>query len=116
VGTGRVRRWKWALWVTGPDLEPRAWDQMWNRPVTALLRIKLKSGRWIGGVFEKTDAGGKSYAAGYPHDGDLHLTRQLVVDPLTGDAQMEKDGTPTVIDRGLLIRWSEVEYLDIKEY
>jgi hypothetical protein len=65
---------------------------MWNRPVTALLRIKLKSGRWIGGVFEKTDAGGKS------------------------DAQMEKDGTPTVIDRGLLIRGSEVEYLDIKEY
>jgi hypothetical protein len=29
---------------------------------------------------------------------------------------MEKDGTPTVIGRGLLIRWSEVEHLDIKEY
>jgi len=35
------------------------------------------------GVFEKTDAGDKSYAGGYPHDGDLHLTRQLVVEPLT---------------------------------
>jgi hypothetical protein len=53
---------------------------------------------------------------GYPHDGDLHLTRQLVINPTTGEYEMEKDQTPKVIDRGLLIRWSEVEYLDIQEY
>jgi hypothetical protein len=79
---------------------------MWNRPVTALLRIRLKSGGWIGGIFDTTEAGKQSYAAGYPHDGDLHLTRQLVVNPTTGEYETEKDRTPKVIDRGLLIRWS----------
>jgi uncharacterized protein DUF6338 len=116
VGWGRVHRKRWALRLTGPDLEPRAWDQMWNRPVTALVRIKLKSGRWIGGIFERTAAGKKAYAGGYPHDGDLYLTRLLEVNPETGEYVKQKDETHTVVDRGLLIRWAEVEYLDIEEY
>jgi uncharacterized protein DUF6338 len=89
---------------------------MWNRPIRALLRIKLKSGGWIGGIFEMTKAGNQSYAAGYPHDGDLHLTRQLKLDPKTGEYAKQKDGTPIVIDRGLLIRWSEIEYIDVQEF
>jgi hypothetical protein len=38
-------------------VEPRAWDHMWNRPVKALLRIKLKCGSWMGGIFEMTKEG-----------------------------------------------------------
>jgi hypothetical protein len=115
VGYKRNQRKRWALRLTGSALEPRAWDQMWNRPVKALVRIKLKSGGWIGGIFEASKTGEQSYASGYPDDGDLHLTRQLKVDPRTGTYETQDDGTPKVIDRGLLIRWSEIEYLDILE-
>jgi hypothetical protein len=77
---------------------------------------QVKVGRWIGGIFERTAAGKKAYAGGYPHDGDLYLTRLLEVNPETGEYVKQKDETHTVVDRGLLIRWAEVEYLDIEEY
>jgi hypothetical protein len=38
------------------------------------------------------------------------------VNPETGEYVKQKDETHTVVDRGLLIRWAEVEYLDIEEY
>lgn len=116
MGVGSLEGWRWTVWLTGNAPEPRAWDHMWRRPVNALLRIKLKSGPWIGGIYQTTQQGVRSYAAGYPQEGDLHLTRQLVLHPDTGEYAKEADGTPTVVERGLLIRWSEVEYLDIQEF
>jgi hypothetical protein len=116
VGYARLKGWNWAELMTGSSPEPRAWDSMWNREVQAILRMKLKSGTWVGGLFATTPDGLRSYASGYPEDGDLHLVKQVLVDRITGKFKKSPDGTPQVEDRGLLIRWSEIEYIDIQEF
>lgn len=117
LGHGAVKGWRWVLLLTGSAPEPRAWDQMWRRKdLNALLRVKLKSGSWIGGVFQTTNEGVKSYASGYPEEGDLHLARQVVVDPVSGEYKRDENKQPIPVERGLLIRWSEVEYIDIQEW
>ena len=60
-----------------------------------------------------------SYASGYPEEGDLYLSLALEVDPATGELKQNAvtgqvvpyDGNP-----GLLVRWSEIEYLVRMEF
>jgi hypothetical protein len=69
VGNGRRRAWRWAVALTGTAIEPRAWDFVFSRQPKALVRLRLKSGRWIGGIFATAPDGRRSYAAGYPEAG-----------------------------------------------
>ena len=116
VGKGTTRGWKWAVALTGSAPEPRAWERIWGRRPDALVRIRLKSGSWVGGVFATSPDGVHAYAGAFPSDGDLFLTGQLKVDPDTGECSTEEDGTPVVVQRGLWIRCSEIDYMDIQEF
>ena len=64
----------------------RAWDYLWRkrRKLPAVVRIRLKSGTWIAGLYGSVEGRGDSYAAGYPEDGDLFLTVALKINPITG--------------------------------
>jgi hypothetical protein len=61
--------------------------------------------------FRDDERGQASFAAGYLHDGDLYLIRQLAVDLTTGEYQNDQRSKPS--DRqGLLIRWCKIDYLN----
>lgn len=117
VGYARNKRWKWATLLVGAAPEPRAWDYVWNSSVQAVLRMKLKSGTWVAGYHGSLPNGRRSYAAGYPEEGDLYLALGLEIDPNTGELRRDEDGRPVPVPgrRGLLVRWTEIEYIDIQE-
>jgi hypothetical protein len=115
VGVGIRRRWRWALFLVGKDPAPRAWDDVFSGHPVAWIRIRLKSGGWVGGAFAVDRRGRGSYAAGYPEQQDLYLAEEAEVDPQTGDFLVDEQGKVRLLDRGLLVRWDEVEYLTFQE-
>ena len=118
LGLGQRAGWRWVAFVVGRAPEPRAWDYVWRRRrLRALVRLRLKSGRWLGGVFAN-EGGRLSYAAGYPEEPDLYLSLQVQVDPGTGTFHRDQDGAvvPVPGRSGLLLRRAEIEYLDIQEF
>ena len=117
VGYGQKNRWQWITLLIGDSPEPRAWDYLWRPGVEGVVRVKLKSGSWLGGVFGTTVSGQRSYAAGYPEKEDLYLSLQVKVDAMTGEFEQDLDGGPVPVEgaSGLLLRWEEIEYLDFQE-
>lgn len=85
---------------------PREWDYLFSyRRRTGWIILHLKDGSRIGGAWNS------SYAASYPADQDLYLSKQV---ELTADGRIRlgDDGQPHGLGKGLLIRWNEVRYLD----
>jgi hypothetical protein len=118
LGFGRQHGWRWVTWLTGTSPEPRAWDYLWRRQgVTYVLRLKLKSGTWLGGFFGNIPGSPTSYAAGYPEEQDIFLGLQVLIDAVSGEFVRTAAGEvqPVPGGSGLLIRWSEVEYIDALE-
>lgn len=118
VGHGRNKRWQWVTWLTGNSPEPRAWDYVWTQPgTTMIVRLRLKSGRWVAGFFGNVEGAPGSYAAGYPEAQDLFLGLQVKVDPERGEFIKDGEGLIQPVEgrTALLVRWDEVEYADLLE-
>ncbi len=75
----------------------------------------MKNGIWLGGAFATRPGGTRSYAAGYPEEQDLYLVEAVECDRDSGDFLLDDRGTPVSRGSSMLIRWSEVEYLDFIE-
>lgn len=89
--------------------EPRAWDWLFSKPgVTGTVRLQLTTGEWKVGYW------GDSYASSYGEDGDLYMAVQYVTDG-DGGLALDDTGAPQPVGAGLLIRWSEVRYLEFSE-
>lgn len=112
VGSAARRRAAWARWLTGPDLAPRAWDHVFAGKRDGWVRLKLKSGSWVGGGYATSAEGISSYTSGYPHDQDLYISTAVAVHPETGEFERDNSGRVVFLDSGILVRWDEVEYLD----
>ena len=111
VGDATRRKKRWATWFTGPDPAPRAWDHLFGQRVDGWVRLRMKSGIWLGGAY--ADANGRrSYAAGYPEPQDLFLAAAVEVDPETGAFTHDMNGDVALLEGGLLVRWEEVEHLE----
>jgi hypothetical protein len=112
VGVGALRRADWARVITGPAPAPRAWDHVFSGRPEGWIRLRLKSGAWLGGGYVEAETGLQSYAAGYPEDPDLFLAEAVETDPDTGEFQFDEEGDPILRGSALLVRWEEVEYLE----
>ncbi|GCE42956.1 hypothetical protein Rhow_007085 [Rhodococcus wratislaviensis] len=53
-----------------------------------------------------------AYASGYPEEQDLYMPDQAVLDT-SGKFVEDRNGDPQLTGWGILIRWSEVQYLEI---
>lgn len=104
----------WARLLTGPDPAPRAWDYFFASRPDGWVRLRLKSGVWIGGAYAPSDRGIASYAAGYPETQDLFLAETVEMDPDSGEFLLE-NGRPVFRGTSLLIRWDEVEFLEFSD-
>ena len=116
VGTATLARRDWVRALTGPAPAPRAWDDLFGSRPEGWIRLRMKSGVWIGGAFTNDrTANIRSYAAGYPYDQDLYLAVAADVDPSSGEFQFREDGRPVTKGTSILVRWEEVEYLEFAE-
>jgi len=80
------------------------------------IRLRMKSGVWIGGAFTNDrTANIRSYAAGYPYDQDLYLAVAADVNPSSGEFLFGEDGRPVTKGTSIWVRWEEVEYLEFAE-
>jgi len=113
VGIGTSRGWPWARVITGSNPAPRAWDYLFGLRPEAWIRLKLKSGGWLAGAYAVQEDDLRSYASGYPEKQDLFLVDMAEVDPETGEFALDEDGDLVVRSSGILIRWEEVEYLEL---
>jgi Family of unknown function (DUF6338) len=94
--------------VAGSNRAPSAWDHLFFRYDYGYVRLKLKSGPFIGGRYEGPD----SYAGGYPEPPDIYVSEAVEVDADTGEFARDDAGNPIRKGYGFLVRWSEVEYLE----
>jgi hypothetical protein len=115
VGRATRARRPWARLSTGPNPAPRAWDHLIGHGPDGWVRLRLKSGVWLAGAFATMEDGRRSYAAGYPDEPDLYLVDTVDVDPGTGEFSTDEQGRPLSRGSGILVRWSEIEYLEFIE-
>lgn len=115
VGIGTRNQANWTRLITGPEPAPRAWDHLFGARPDGWIRLRLKSGPWLAGAYTRETETHKSYAAGYPEEEDLYLVESVEVDPDTGEFHLDEDGAPVARGSGILVRWSEVEYLEFIE-
>ncbi|HEX8080609.1 MAG TPA: DUF6338 family protein [Jatrophihabitans sp.] len=115
LGQAARSRPRWLAWAIGDAQAPRAWDDLFARGPEGFIRARLKSGQWIAGYFGTAPDGRKSYAAGFPHDQDLLITRRVDIDPESGDYVTAADGSAQSLDGWLLVRWEELEILEFTE-
>lgn len=108
VGRGATAEAWWAKFLIGASKAPTAWDAIFSGKPEGWVLLRLKSGRWIGGAF--TD---KSYTAGYPEDADIFLSAEGLVDQETEMFVLDDQDQPVTLGWGVLVRWNEVEYLEV---
>jgi hypothetical protein len=99
--------------LRGTSHSPSAWEAFFCTDTPAIIRIKLKSGTWMAGVYGDNESL-TSYASGYPDPGSLLLTETVAVDPLTGAYVLDVDSQPTFQPLMILIDSTEIEYLIIE--
>jgi hypothetical protein len=112
IAHGFRRKNKLAKWIVGSTGAPTAWDAVFSSEFSGYVLLRLKSGAWIGGKY----ADG-SHVAGYPEPADIYLAQEYRVDQDTGDfVRASPDESPQPVGNyGVLLRWSEVEYLEISD-
>lgn len=99
----RREGWQRALlrFALGPEVAPRAWDDLFSEQPDTYLRVRTVDGTWVAGLFAS-----RSYAAGFPNNPDLLLEQAYDVDPETGQLG-ERLGYPLYIAAGQ-IAWMEI--------
>jgi hypothetical protein len=102
-----LRRWDLPEVVTGANPAPTAWDHVLSTAPDGWIRMKLKSGVWIGGAYAEG-----SYAGGYPEPADMFVSQAVEIDPETGEFARDQHAQAVLKGYGFIVRWAEVEYLE----
>ncbi len=123
--TENVRSWRsdkrWikraVSWVVsiyaGRTPEPRGWDRFFGWKPYGIIRLQLMNGEWKAGLWSD-----RSLASQYGEDGDLYLADGYFIDE-NGVIEREgenSDGDYKASGVGILIRWSEVRYLEFVDW
>lgn len=111
LAVGLRREVQWIQSLRLAPAPPTAWDAIFSAEPEGWVLIRLKSGRWVGGRY-----GDGSYAGGFPEPPDLFLSEECAVSQDEEDFVVGPNGDPQPIGAGnwgLLVRWEEVEYLEV---
>ncbi|MEU2022565.1 DUF6338 family protein [Streptomyces sp. NPDC016469] len=81
---------------------PTAWDALFRGRDSCFVRVRLKSGLWVGGWL-----GTRSAVSAYPHSGDLYLEAQYRMAP-DGSFVGRVPGTG-----GVYVRAEEIDVLEV---
>jgi Family of unknown function (DUF6338) len=94
-------------WLREANPAPRSWDFFFARKPSGWLRIRLKSGRWIGGAYAPG-----SHASGYPEALDLYLVAAAEMDQESGEFLLDEAGDPVLRTGTLFVAGTEIEYFE----
>jgi hypothetical protein len=94
--------------LVGRNPPPRAWDALFWREPSFLIRLKLRDDTWVGGLF-----GEGSSASGYPEPKDLLL--EETYDMLPDGSFAAADGREQLVPLGsrILVSWDEVRFMEV---
>ena len=81
---------------------PTAWDGLFRDLPECLIRVRLKSGIWVGGWYSTS-----SWAASYPNANDLYLEKQYSM------SSVGLFGAPLDGSGGVYISGADIEVLEI---
>lgn len=90
VGLATRNGQRWARLLTGPDPAPRAWDYFFASRPDGWVRLRLKSGVWIGGAYAPSDRGISFIRRWVSRDAGLFLAETVEMDPDSGEFLLEK--------------------------
>jgi hypothetical protein len=113
IARGFLKKNPVAKWLVGATAAPTAWDAVFSGNPSGFVLMRLKSGTWVGGEYAEG-----SHVAGYPVPADIYLAQEMAVNQETKDFGRDENGDPLPIaspNFGLLVRWDEVEYLEISD-
>jgi hypothetical protein len=102
-----LNRWSLPAVIEGSNPAPTAWDHLLSRQPDGWIRMKLKSGAWIGGAYAED-----SYAGGYPEPADIFVSKAVEIDAETGEFVRDAQGKAKFKEYGFVVRWAEIEYLE----
>ena len=111
VGIGVRHGASWARILVGSYRAPRAWDHLFEDREPGLIRCRMKSGSWVGGLYSAI-GDRRPYASGYPEIQELYLARSLEIDPEDGTFKYDENDEPIRGAGGLLMRWEEIELME----
>jgi hypothetical protein len=81
-----------------------------------VVRMHLKSPpRWVGGIWTGRSGGRDSPLSLATQDDAVHFAQAVDCDPETGAIRIGADGNPVLRSDGLVVPWSEVQYLEYIE-
>lgn len=103
--TFKLRR----LWTRISD-PPTAWDFFFAARPDGWLRVRLKTGAWVGGAY----ASG-SFASGYPERRDLFIVQAAELDPQTGLFETDANGSVRLRDEQILVDGENIDYLEFTD-
>jgi uncharacterized protein DUF6338 len=95
--------------IGGRNPEPRAWDWFFSKKPTGTVRLQLTNDEWKAGLWAD------SFASGYGEEGDLYIAETYLANE-DGTLQLDCNSQPISGEAGLLIRWSEVRYLEFSPW
>ena len=107
---GKLDRWL-VMWTRSGRGAPNAWAYLFRNEQTGVVRCKLHSGRWVGGIYEIG-----SYASAQGPKRDLLIARAVAFDK-NGTPRRRSDGEIAYVGgdnvRGsLLVKWDDIETLE----
>ena len=94
-------------WLPKSNPAPRSWDFFFAMKPSGWMRIRLKSGRWIGGAYAPG-----SHASGYPEAPDLYLVTTAKMDQESGDFLTNDAGGVVLREGTLFVNGAEIEYFE----
>lgn len=113
VGVAREERpnqpwWRSSLhWTNLQQRTPTAWHHLFEQNPSGLVRCKLRSGRFVGGIFTQP----ASYASG--DQIDVYIS-EAVHFGTNGNPQTDDDGFLVVQHWGILVKWEDIETLELR--
>jgi hypothetical protein len=89
---------------------PARGDRLFTKDRTGYIILRLKdSDEWKAGIWYEP-----SYASAYGEDQDLYIAEQIAVKE-DGSVEVDPHGEPRYLGVGLLISWSELDYVEFVE-
>ena len=105
----RNRGWKIKV-LLDPNREPTAWDRVFGAETGGFVRCRLRSGRWVGGLYDESQVI-SSYVSHGEFDRDIYISRAAEFDQGNG-APILRESEIAWLDGGIYLKESDIESLE----
>lgn len=98
--------------LPGPNRAPTAWDALFDARASGFIRCRLRSGRWVGGLYARASPV-SSYVGPEGPDQDIYIAYAAEFDQGTGEPALREDTQGLVwLNGGVLLKWADIESLE----